>query len=222
MRTDDQTIRILQKYWKRGGKIQWLAQTYPKDEDMSNTQLAIDNGAVGALVMGGIADKLVFENHIEYLAKSIDYIRSKGLIAGTAGHAIQVPMACVENGIETDFFMKTFHHDHYWSAQAVENRSEFMHNLDYGSLDRNKFHDNLWCPSAEEVSEFFKSCKTPWIAYKVLAAGAINPEDGFKFAFENGADFICVGMFDFQVISNVNTLTNTLNSGLKRERTWFA
>ena len=222
MRTDEQTIRILQKYWKRGGKIQWLAQTYPNKDDLSNVQQAIDNGAVGAFVMGGIADQLVYDNQLDYLAKAIEFTRSKGLITGTAGHAIQVPMACVNHGIEVDFFMKTFHHDHYWSAQPQENRSEFMHNLEYGSLDRNKFHDNLWCPSATEVSEFFKTTKTPWIAYKVLAAGAINPEDGFKFAFENGADFICVGMFDFQVINNANIVTNTLNSGLKRERTWFA
>jgi hypothetical protein len=39
----------------------------------------------------------------------------------------------------------------------------------------------------------------PWIAFKVLAAGAIHPQDGFRFAFENGADFVNVGMFDFQV-----------------------
>ena len=67
--------------------------------------------------MGNIADKLVYENHLENLARPIEYIRSQGLIAGTAGHAIKVPMACVENGIETDFFMKTFHDDKYWSAQ---------------------------------------------------------------------------------------------------------
>jgi len=72
------------------------------------------------------------------------------------------------------------------------------------------------------VTAFFKKCKTPWIGYKVLAAGAINPEDGFKYAFENGADFICVGMFDFQIIPNANIVTNLLNSNLNRERSWYA
>ncbi|GAI13165.1 unnamed protein product, partial [marine sediment metagenome] len=47
-------------------------------------------------------------------------------------------------------------------------------------------------------------------------------EDGFKYAFENGADFICVGMFDFQVIPNANIVTDVLNSKLVRERSWFA
>jgi NAD(P)H-dependent flavin oxidoreductase YrpB (nitropropane dioxygenase family) len=44
-----------------------------------------------------------------------------------------------------------------------------------------------------------KRVSKPWIAFKVLAAGAIHPKKGFKFAFENGADFANVGMFDFQV-----------------------
>ena len=221
-RTDEQTLRILDKYRKRGGRIQWLAQTYPNGDDFTNIKMAIDGGAVGAFVMGGIADKVVAESRLDELARPVEYIRGQGLIAGTAGHAIQVPMACVENGIECDFFMKTFHHDRYWSAHAKENRSEFMHDLDYNLLGRDQFHDNLWCPSAEEVSEFFKTCKIPWIGYKVLAAGAIRPEDGFRHAFEHGADFICVGMFDFQVIPNANTVTEVLNSGLVRERSWFA
>jgi hypothetical protein len=221
-RTDEQTLRILDKYRKRGGKIQWLAQTYPEGDDYTNIKMAVDAGAVGAFVMGGIADQLVAEKRLEELAGPIEYIRSQGLIAGTAGHAIQVPMACVEDGIECDFFMKTFHHDKYWSAHARENRSEYMHDLQYDLLDRNQFHDNLWCASADEVTGFFRTCKTPWIAYKVLAAGAIKPEDGFRYAFENGADFICVGMFDFQVIPNANTIAGLLNPPLVRERSWFA
>ena len=221
-RTDDHTIRILKKYWARGGKIQWLAQTYPKENDYSNIQKAIDAGAIGAFVMGGIADRWVYENKLDHLAKSIEYIRNQGFIGGTAGHALQVPKACVDHDIETDFFMKTFHHDKYWSAHPKANRSEFMHNLRNNDVDQLQYHDNLWCPSADEVEEFFKSVKVPWIAYKVLAAGAIVPEDGFKFAFERGADFICVGMFDFQIIHNANIVYNTLNDQLDRKREWYA
>ena len=32
-----------------------------------------------------------------------------------------------------------------------------------------------------------------------MAAGAIPAEKGFRFAFQGGADFICAGMFDFQL-----------------------
>jgi hypothetical protein len=206
MRADDHILRILKEHWKRGGKIQWIAQTYPDNDDFSNIKMAVDNGAIGAFVQGGIADKLVSGNRLEYLAKPIEYIKSQGLIAGTAGHVIHVAKTCLENGIEPDFFMKTFHHHNYWSAPSPDRKDKGY----------------SWCDAPDEVAEFFKTCKIPWIAYKVLAAGAIKPLDGFKFAFENGADFACVGMFDFQVLDNANAVYTTINSDLKRERKWYA
>ena len=221
MSTNDQTIRLLKEFWRRGGKIQWLAQTYPKGDDFSNIQMAVDNGATGAFVMGGIADRLIRANNPEDLAKPIAFIRNQGLPGGTAAHSINVPKACVDHGIEVDFFMKTFHHDQYWSAHPRENRGPFSEIQPY-SDDHNRYHDNMWCVDAEETKTFFKSCQIPWIAYKVLAAGAIAPEDGLRFAYENGADFTCVGMFDFQVIENANFVHSILHSDLNRERKWYS
>jgi NAD(P)H-dependent flavin oxidoreductase YrpB (nitropropane dioxygenase family) len=62
----------------------------------------------------------------------------------------------------------------------------------------------------------------PWLAYKVLAAGAIHPREGFKFAFENGADFIVAGMFDFQVEQDANIAEEILARLAKsqRKRPW--
>jgi len=57
---------------------------------------------------------------------------------------------------------------------------------------------------------------------KGLAGVPFLPSDGFRFAFENGADFICVGMFDFQVVENVNSANKILGELKKREREWFS
>lgn len=221
MRTDENTLRVLNEYWRRGGKIQWLAQTYPKGQDVSNIQLAIDNGAIGAFVMGNIADQIVYDNKLEDLARPIEFIRSNGLIGGTAAHYLKVPQTCVEQNIEVDFFMKTFHHDNYWSAHPAGNRKQIVEEKG-NSAGHDYFHDNLWCVSADETKAFFETCEVPWIAYKVLAAGAIKPQDGIRYAYENGADFTCVGMFDFQIIENANIVHNTLSNSLNRQRKWFA
>jgi hypothetical protein len=63
--------------------------------------------------------------------------------------------------------------------------------------------------------------KQPWIGFKVLAAGAIRPQDGFRFAFESGADFLCVGMYDFQVVDDVNICMDILASTINRTRPWY-
>jgi hypothetical protein len=74
----------------------------------------------------------------------------------------------------------------------------------------------------EKTSELMKGIGKPWIAFKVLAGGAIEPKDGFRFAFENGADFICVGMFDFQIVDDVNTATKVLSELKNRQRPWYS
>jgi len=42
-----------------------------------------------------------------------------------------------------------------------------------------------------------------------------------KYAFANGADFICVGMFDFQIVQDANIAAEVLGSKLNRQRKWF-
>jgi NAD(P)H-dependent flavin oxidoreductase YrpB (nitropropane dioxygenase family) len=84
------------------------------------------------------------------------------------------------------------------------------------------YHDNLFCTYPDQTVEFVNHAKIPVMGFKVLAAGAIHPKDGFIWAFENGADFICVGMFDFQVVEDVNICLDALQNLQNRKRAWFA
>jgi len=189
---EENTVRVLNKYWnERGGRIQWLAQTNPQVNDLTGSiQKAIDNGAVGAFVQGGVADEFVRKGKVDLLGKAVEFIKKNGLVAGVGGHEIRTTMECEKAGVNPDFYMKTLHSTDYWSARRPDQDKDV---IDNGAAD------NYWDKEPDKTIEFMKTVKRPWIAYKVLAAGAVHPRDGFKFAFENGADFLCVGMFDFQV-----------------------
>ena len=218
------TMPVLVKYKKiTGSKLNVTVQVAldKKNQDIyDNVTRAIDSGMGMIQLQGNQCDWLVRDGDFEKIATFMDRIRRNGVPAGLGAHTIDSLILCEEQGIIPDFYMKTMHHDRYWSAHPRENRQAFE--VDGKKhLDHNMFHDNCFCPFPDRTVDFVAHSKAPVIGFKVLAAGAIHPKDGFKWAFENGADFICVGMFDFQVVSDVNICIDTLAALQNRERAWF-
>ncbi len=226
---------LLAKYKKlTGSKIKVISQVGPHLDSKNLSQVgpntdkklfyefidkAIDSGVDIVQIQGNWCDWLVRDGKIEVIDKMLSYIRQQGYTAGLAAHSIESLIACRDHGIIPDYYMKTMHHDQYWSAHPRENRFPFeVDGKEY--LDHNRFHNNMFCLFPERTIDFVSKSTVPVMGYKVLAAGAIEPKIGFKWAFDNGADFICVGMFDFQIVNDVNITIDCLKNP-SRTRLWY-
>lgn len=218
------TMDTMNKYKKMtGSKIKILVQVAPdmeKGDIFVNINKAVDAGMDIIQVQGNWCDWLVRDNKLDVIEKMLEKIRSNNITAGLGAHTIDAFITCEEQGIIPDYYMKTMHHDQYWSAHPRENRFPFEVDGER-HLDHNRFHDNCFCLFPDRTVEFVNRVKVPVMGFKVLAAGAITPEDGFNWAFKNGADFICVGMFDFQIVNDVNITLDVLTKLQGRTREWY-
>jgi len=209
--TNPVLIPVLQKYWKQGGRIRFISDG--GFDYKTGISQSVDAGAAACYVHGGLADSLAKADKLDDLAVALEKIKSSGIPAGIGAHELETIKKCTAYGMVPDFWMKTLHKSNYWSSEIDNERKN--------TLDK-EFADNIFCQNADETISFMNNLEQPWIAYKILAAGAIKPRDAFKWTFEQGADFICVGMFDFQMAENVNLAFEVLNGRIERTRPWRA
>ena len=206
--------RIVSKYrHETGGKMQFISDCGYGKSFIEGIEISIKGGAHALYSHGGQSDIRVYNNDplfFDELARGIELIRSYGKPAGIGAHRIETVKACIEHGIKPDFWVKTLHTHDYWSVQVDIERKD---------VPEPGWKDNNFCAKPQETIDFMSGLEQPWIAFKTLAAGALKPEKGFRYAFDNGADFICVGMYDFQIVEDVNIALDCLSKA-SRTRPW--
>ena len=207
-------LNTLRKYREEmGGKIQWIiCTTAPITPDLAEYRASIKElvqmGTEAIYLWGVHADKLVADGQGELMAETIAVAKELGVPSGLGAHDLRVVEESLRLNIEPDFYIKTFHHHNYPTAPRP------------GDIDGPyKEVPGYWCSYPEQVKEVMAEVDKPWMAFKVMAAGAIPPQDAFQYAFDSGADHVLAGMFDFEIEEDVRIMRDVLGR-VERTRPW--
>lgn len=208
-------MELLARYRKdQGGKMQWIVcPTAQVDRDrdayIKQVRELADEGCEAIYVWGVTADRLTGEDNIAAIADAVQIAKDHGMPSGVGAHDLNVIIACEKNNVNADFYIKTFHHHNYPSGPKPEQLT--------GPYAE---HPGYWCQDPEKTIEVMAAVERPWLAFKVMAAGAIPPKDAFDYVFEHGADHVLAGMFDFEIAEDAALVRDACALAAQRSRPW--
>ncbi len=214
--TNPALMRVINRYWREeGGRIKFISDCGYPGGVVKGAIASVENGASMVYCHGGHADtNAVVKKDWKFFREYLDESRKLGVPVGIGCHSLQTVKFCVEHDCIPDFWMKTVHRVDYPTAHLNEDRKKNATGL--GSCD-NRFVDT----DRQEVFDYMATRPEPWIAFKVLGAGIEHPSGAFPVAWKGGADFICCGMYDYQVVEDVNVANDVFKDGLpERSRPW--
>ncbi len=211
-------MNFLSQYrYQKGGKIQWIiCPTAEIDDSLDayrkQVQQIVQQGVDAIYLWGVRGDALTAQGKIDLLKRAVDLVRDFEVPTGVGAHDLRVVETCEKHKVEPDFYIKTFHHHQYPTAPRKDQIDGAVAEI-----------PGYWCKNPDEVVAVMKDVARPWIAFKVMAAGAIPPNNAFRYAFENGADHIIAGMFDFEIPEDVRIANDILkDKTIPRSRRWHS
>ena len=213
--TNPALMRVINRYWREeGGKIQFISDCGHAKGILEGARESVENGASIVYSHGGFTDSWAVKGEWGKLEEYLEGARKLGVPVGIGCHRLETVKGCIERGLIPDFWMKTVHRIDYPTARLGEDVKVSENGLGV--------HDNRFVDTGrEEVFDFMATRPEPWIAFKILGAGIEHPKDAFPVTFKGGADFACVGMYDYQMVEDVNIANEVFENGLpSRVRPW--
>ena len=204
----------LMKYRReRGGDIRWVMcphadPTKGIENYMEEAEQLVENGASALYVWGVRGDRLYRQDRIDLIKQCVAVHKGLGVPSGVGAHDLRVIEACEEYGVGADFYVKTFHHHDYPTAPEPDEIEG-----PYSEIP------GYWCRNPNRTAEVMEEVDKPWIAFKVMAAGAIPPKSAFPYVLNNGADHILAGMFDFEIAEDAKIAREAIAQA-DRSRPW--
>lgn len=172
-RGDNHIMRTLNEYWNEGGQLQWIAQTASELASIpANIGQIASCGAIACYHHGSRTDSLFKEGKIDTVKDLLAVIKDNGMPAGLGTHDPEVIRYAEDNNFGADFYMMAFY------------------NLSRGG--------ETYLPEDREAAcQVIRKVDKPFLAFKIMAAGRNDPDEAFKYAYENikPTDAVVVGIF---------------------------
>lgn len=167
---DPPMVELWTAYKARGGKLPtWIVQNVVSPDKMkANMTESVRKGAAAIAVPGDAIDRQVRAGKWDVVKDWIEHIRSLGVPAGMASHSPTTHLEAERRGLRTDFYCQCLYMPEDYSPERRE-------------------------AALKTIAQIEK----PVIAFKVLAAGRLAPEEAFNYVIPKlkPKDGLCVGVF---------------------------
>ena len=165
-----------------GGELAFFANC----ADVKEAALAKNGGAKGVYLRPEVSDELARKGDVAQFKSLVDALKSTGLPAGVGAEDVETVKFCATNGIVPVYWVLAFH------------------SLDYPAATLKERCNNIWCADPKAAAAYMKTRPEPWVAFRCLAGGAIDPVKAYKFAKDNGATAAAIDLMDFRIVETVN------------------
>jgi hypothetical protein len=178
---DERWRKLWAKYTDGGGKLKiWVSQCHgPADQMLAEIDRSVGAGAKAIFIQGARVEEQVGAGDYKRLWIWVEQVGRKGLPVGVAAHWPEIHPELQRQGFPVDFYF-----------QCMYNASKTS---DYSAAERKLAEATV------------TQLKKPVIAYKILAAGRLQPSEGFEQAFNNiqRKDGVCVGIYAQNAIDQI-------------------